>query len=159
MKVKGLLTILLTLCLLAGLLPAAALDGSGAESDPWIIRDADDLRALAEDVNGGNSYEGQVVWLRRDIDLGGEEWTPIGGPDRPFAGTFLGRGHSITGLNVNMEEADECGLFGRLTGRVQDLSVRGTVTCRAYAGGIAGRGGGHHSELRLCRFREGRRRH
>ena len=108
MKGTKVLSSMLVLCLLLALLPAGAIsapaadapwDGSGTEADPWRILTAEDLRALADGVNGGESYDDCFFALRQDIDLGGAEWTPIGyGVDYPFRGTLLGRGHSITGL-------------------------------------------------------------
>ena len=37
--------------------------------------------------------------LESDIDLGGNEWTPIGG-DQAFTGTFDGNGHTISNLTA-----------------------------------------------------------
>ena len=45
--------------------------GSGAEDDPWLITTADALDAVRNDPNA--HYR-----LGADIDLSGEDWTPIG---------------------------------------------------------------------------------
>ena len=143
---KKLLSWALVLCLLLALLPGSAFaaggtwSGSGAENDPYIIEDAADLLALAASVNGGQSYADQYFRLWKDVDLTGTAWTPIGGENRAFAGTFLGKGHSITGLSVY--GGDCSGLFGNFSGRLQDLSVSGSVTGGSNTGGIAGKNTG-----------------
>ena len=43
--------------------------GSGTEADPYIIRTAEQLAFFAQSVNAGNSYEGQYIKLKADIEL------------------------------------------------------------------------------------------
>ena len=139
--VSVLLCLLLTLSAVPGGAAPARADGadwtgSGTQADPWNVFNADDLRKLADSVNAENPHEGDWFCLRRDIDLKGADWTPIGNHIHTFSGTFLGRHHSITGLSVNGD--DVVGLFGYLRGTVRDLSVRGNVSGNKYVGGIAG---------------------
>ena len=147
MKMRKLSSLLLALVMLLGLLPTAALaaggewEGSGTEADPYILDDAADLRALAANVNGGETYEGCFFILRSDIDLSGADWTPIGGEDDPFAGMLRGRGYSITGLRLTSGNSC-CGLFGNLAGTVRDLSVEVNVAGGGNTGGIAGKSSG-----------------
>lgn len=84
----------------------SALDGSGTESDPYVVRTYADLDAVRDDVSA--HYE-----LTGDIDATGTDWTPIA----EFGGTLDGAGHTVSGLTVNAD--------GR-TGLIQTL--RGTVT-------------------------------
>ncbi|MCM1149003.1 MAG: S-layer homology domain-containing protein [Butyricicoccus sp.] len=157
---KRLVSLLLALMLAVGMLPAGAMaadDTEGPEritaavpdadapltlsqrSAPATITSAEDLAALAEAVNGGESCEGQTVTLATDITLTGE-WTPIGTAESPFSGTFDGGYHVISGLNVNAS-TDNAGLFGYLSaeGTIKNLVVEGEVNASAdNAGGIVG---------------------
>lgn len=85
--------------------------------------------------------------LTADIDLGGNEWTPIfkytGSSLTGYAATFDGNGHKITGLNVNMTDKG-AGLFGNVYkgGIIKNLTVEGTVVGGQYVGGIVAYLGG-----------------
>ena len=103
------------------------MTGGGTAENPYIVMDAADLDAVRDNL--GAYYE-----LGADIDLGGEEWTPIGSSGQPFTGTFDGDGHTISGLNVNSSYA---GLFGFISGgTVKNLAVHGNVNGGSRAGGI-----------------------
>ena len=69
------------------------LAGSGTSADPYLIEDKADLLTL----------EGQTLTasykLTADIDLGGEDWTPI----TSFSGTFDGNGYTISGFRINID--------------------------------------------------------
>ena len=121
-----------------------SVEGSGSEGDPYRIEDADDLRAFAFSVNGGETYEGKTVVLRNNIDLSevcGEDlgnWVPIGNADNAFAGTFKGQGNTISGLYID-SKSDVQGLFGVNAGRIENLTVYGSVKGKDYVGGITGK--------------------
>ena len=72
---------------------ASALAGISRRISPI---EQDDLKKLAEKVNGGEAYEGKHFKLTANIDLKNEEWTPIGtlqGEEvRRGQGTFGGDG-------------------------------------------------------------------
>ena len=112
--------------------------------DKYTIRTAEELANFAQLVNSNNSFSGKTLKLTADIDLGGNEWTPIGGSACPFRGTFDGNSFGITGLKVtNNSENGFAGLFGDVQGStIKNLTVSGTVTDNAgfsYSGGITGR--------------------
>ena len=79
--------------------------GTGTAEDPWLIETAEQLNAVRNDLDA--SYA-----LTADIDLSGyENWDPIGYFDvsaaengdpyaTGFAGTFDGRGHTVSRLLV-----------------------------------------------------------
>ena len=72
---------------------------------------------FAKNVSSG---EDSAV-LMNDIDMTGTEWTPIGTADKPFSGTFDGRGHTISGLNYSGEYA---GLFGHVNnGTISNIKL------------------------------------
>lgn len=125
---------------------AAAWDGTAAESfeggngdssDPYIIKTAEQLAFLAKQVNGGETYHGKYFQLEADLDLSGSEWSPIGIGERetdgstvtkPFAGTFDGKNHKISGLTLTAG-LDDQGLFGCSSGTIGNLGiVRGNIS-------------------------------
>ena len=93
----------------------------GEQIDPSkivIIKTADELFALANDVNvNNNNYSGKTVILSADIDLENRAWTPIGQTGATeFRGTFDGLNHTIKNLCVDnsayTDEHTSTGLFG-----------------------------------------------
>ncbi len=122
-------------------------EGSGTESDPYIIPDLETLEFYRGMINaeGDSKYNSAHYKLTADIDLGGEEnpWTPIGsGENRAFTGTFDGDGHTISGLYINSND-DVAGLFGYVGrgGMIKGLTVEGEITVSGSdlcVGGIAG---------------------
>ena len=102
------------------------------------INSAQELMDFARQVNMGESFQGQQVSLNADIVLNyrmvdGEgnlnpgnytAWTPIGTEEHPFAGTFNGNGHTITGLYIENDENNQ-GLFGVVSGAtIYNITVK-----------------------------------
>lgn len=132
---KRLSVILLTVLVLVTTLPVAAF-AAGAE---LTIASCADLKAFADAVNGGNTYEGKTVRLDVNIDLGGESnpWTPIGKDKNQFKGTFDGGYHVISGLFI--ASGSKVGLFGYVDGgTVSGLVVQGSVKGSANVAGVVG---------------------
>lgn len=109
----------------------------------YAFQNSDELVGLALLVNGElgqyESFEGWTLSLKNNIDLENPSWTPIG-LRSSFAGTFNGNNHAITGLSV-VAATGYAGLFGNLTGTVQNLQVEGSVAASGsvtYVGGIVG---------------------
>lgn len=128
--------------------------GSGTQADPYVIANASQLEAFRDDVNKANTYEGKFITLSEDIDISGQQWTPIGSAKRQgsglaagsnsFAGTFDGAGHTITGLTITPSgtqtiDADYAlGLFGAVMGgTVENLTLE-DVNIRCSLGALAG---------------------
>lgn len=113
------------------------LDGSGTSRDPYIITSEAELAAVArgEITNNFTScYE-----LGDDITLTSDYWTPIGGNGMPiFSGTFDGAGHTIYNVNICALGYQDEGLFGKVTGKVENLSVSANIVNANTAGGITG---------------------
>ena len=116
-------------------------DGSSAET-ACEIANGEQLAFLAQQVNSGTDYEGKFFKLTADIDLGGKEWTPIGGYYHCFKGTFDGDGHTVSNFIINLE--DECiGLFGKNNGTIMNLGVENAeITGYDYVGGVCGENNG-----------------
>ena len=74
--------------------------GDGSETAPFLIRTEAQLRAFAATTADGETYAGQYVALDADITLNGD-WTPI----HSFAGTFDGRGHTVSGMTIGSQSA------------------------------------------------------
>ncbi len=98
-----------------------------------------ELKALRDAVNSGTSYVGVNIYLKADLDLNNEAWTPIGDATNPFMGNFEGWGHKIRNLKVEGSN-DYAGLFGYIDGgSVRDVGVEGSgVAGKLYVGGICG---------------------
>ena len=139
--------ILIAIAVIVAVQPAAkvnaaitGLDGSGTYADPYRIKTVEDLRTLSANVKNGNDFKDLLVFLEYDLDMSGvTSWEPIGTESTPFAGTFDGRGHSITGFTVSDESMDYAGLFGWNEGTLTNLTLSGTVKGKDNVGGIAAR--------------------
>ncbi|MBQ8802466.1 MAG: hypothetical protein IJZ53_02365 [Tyzzerella sp.] len=101
------------------------------------------------------NYSGQKIVLDNDITINeGKakdwaknapeyEWTPVGRyvdelgktKGQTFAGTFDGNGHTISGMYINVDstKAFAVGFFGKVIGKIQNLSL-----VNSYIGGTAG---------------------
>ena len=93
---------------------SSAFEGEGTMYSPYIIRNAQNLKSLQEQVAAGNNFAGKYIVLANDIDLGAHEWTPIGsrGTDKTsFSGVFDGNGFTIKGLSIT-SYTQYSGLFG-----------------------------------------------
>lgn len=110
-------------------------------TDIWT---KEDLKAFRDEVNSGSNYSGLEVNQRADIELGREQWEPIGVSKKlAFVGSYNGNGKEITGLYINTSEAYQ-GLFGYARGgaEIKNVNVKdGEITTTAHtAGGIVGWG-------------------
>lgn len=165
---KRLLALLLSLCIVCGMLPAMALtasaqevtSGTGSAENPLPIRTADELAQVGQLIGNGSIWsilnvpENSIIHYRLDADISlsayvsGAGWTPIGNETYPFTGVFDGNGHAITGLAVsidtgNAQDVEEYpGLFGVVSGTVTGVTVDVSTYSRGVgtvrAGGIAG---------------------
>jgi len=80
------------------------------------ISTVDDLRSMKMN----QSYQ-----LTNDLDLGGEEWTPIGTFDDPFLGNFNGNGYTISNFKISTNHYGYNGLFGYVRGDIENISIVG----------------------------------
>ena len=121
--------------------------GSGTETDPYQICNAEELAFLATFVNAGNGdalYDKYFI-LNNDIDLSAyPNWVPIGESHdypRSFQGHFDGNYHVITNLTINRRNESYCGLFGSISNAtIQNLGVTsGNIISCGRTGGLVGR--------------------
>ena len=79
----------------------------------YAIADKEDLQAFAAKVNAGEKDINAV--LTADIDMTGEDWTPIGDTNDGYTGTFDGNGHKISKLVCERTgDKQVSGLFAQL---------------------------------------------
>ena len=71
---------------------------------------------LTEDMNL-NQVNETILEDWKDGKTAKNPWTPIGTSKVPFAGTFDGNGHTISGLYINKTAWGYYGLFGSTTGK------------------------------------------
>ena len=77
-----------------------------------------------------DSFAGKTFILINDVDLGGNEWTPIGMGGKHFEGTFDGNGKTIKGLRVAKRHAkSQAALFCSLAG---NAVIKNVVIDEAY---------------------------
>lgn len=156
------------ICSDCGFMYTAPFEGEGTAESPFIISNADELRAVSDTVNNtelnqifGHAYYKQTA----DIDLENISWTPIGlgydGEDgrgayncntRMFFGVYDGDQHTI--YNLNVENHIQAGLFGCVRNdgaEVCNLVVYGIINSDGDSGGITG--GLHYgAEITNCAF-------
>lgn len=124
------------------------VEGSGTVNVYRITRPAH-LNLMIENINNLDSrYLNAAYLLDADLDLEGEEISPIGAVvDRNenggFMGIFFGNGHVVSNFTVSTEYPT-VGLFGYQRGMVVDLHVKDVhydIDCEDtnyFVGGIAG---------------------
>ncbi len=128
---------------------STAFTGEGTATSPYLIADGANLKYLQEQVAAGTTYEGKYFTQTADIDLGGNEWTPIGTSSQPFCGVYDGCNKTITGLKITKVETDFVGLFGYVSSSatyeagIANLKVVGEITADnvtrgAGIGGVVG---------------------
>lgn len=116
--------------------------GSGTSADnSYIIGNAADLKNLAIYISE-NLLDTNGKFFQQDADInctGLEGFAPIGTSLYPFAGTYNGVSHTISGLTISSND-EIIGLFGRIglvgndgskTGNVMNLKLSGC----SFAGG------------------------
>ena len=107
--------------------------GTGTSSDPYLIATLDNLKWVADQTNGGNSFSGKYFKQTADIDASATStwnsngsggyygWRPIGEYVNPnyydFKGSYNGQGYVISNLYINRYDNHQynVGLFGYCT--------------------------------------------
>ncbi|SFB29572.1 Ig-like domain (group 2) [Acetitomaculum ruminis DSM 5522] len=127
--------------------------GEGTKENPYQIADKTQLIAFANSLDDGIDYNDAFIKLTKDIDISGMEWTPVGGSDYVFNGTFDGDNHTISGMTIGSKDAVKeldssniyVGFFGAVTenARIKNLSLTDVYMnlhykATARVGGIVG---------------------
>lgn len=105
-------------------------EGEGTEESPFLISNGDELAWVSQQTNNGTAFsDGKYFELTDNIDLEGNNFTPIGDYNNAdiknvFSGNFEGNGFKITTLNV-LSTTNYYGLFGYINGgEVNDINIR-----------------------------------
>jgi len=110
-----------------------------------IITTPQEFRDFAQRVNSGQKFTGVFVEIRGNIDLGNDEWTPIGnGSENYFNGYFDGKDFTVSNFKITAP-LSYMGLFGYNNGEIKNLTVSGVninsesfSNLPVYAGGLIG---------------------
>ena len=131
------------------------LQGSGSETDPYLITSAEDFQAINAFVRGGYRLEDNYFKLVNDIVLNENyadyedwgttaptnNWLPIGTNGSQFAGNLDGADHTIYGLYASYADSTTgTGFFGgTYRGTIKDLHIKNAYVSALYrVGGMSG---------------------
>lgn len=133
--------------------------GAGTVENPYQIVNPQDLVALSEFVNAGNTTKGMAFILMNNLDMSGvPSFVPIGGWDVAgvnsiqnnfFSGSFNGNGKVVQNLSIRKDISDKSifriGLFGYIKGddslkaEVKSLRLENVqLSGYSYVGALAG---------------------
>ena len=103
-------------------------------SDAIHISTAEDLLSFAKDCSVNTWSIGKLFLLDNDIQLEDIDFSPI----PSFGGTFLGQGHTISGLSLS-GGSNHMGLFRYIQeeGAVYQLSVSGSADAESFHSGLS----------------------
>lgn len=126
--------------------------GDGTIENPFIISNKEELLYFQQSVKNGTNYSGQYIALLADINFNSvsdfDSWSDQQAPKSKwegitgFAGTFDGRGHTISGIYIKRSE-DNTGFFNAFNNlskvvvrnlNLKDVYISGTNN----VGGIVG---------------------
>lgn len=112
------------------------------------IKDYDDLVEFSQKCTLDTWSRGKTVLLQADIVLE-EDFLPI----PSFGGIFDGKGHSISGLNVE-DSMSPAGLFGVIQegAVVKNINVNGKIEPAGINDLVGGIAGENYGEIRNCTF-------
>lgn len=111
---------------------SATSSGSKIETSKFHkISSLDDLLQFANTVRAGYTYAGETVYLEKDIDLSGVEWTPIGNYEKSFNGVFCGNNHKIKNLKItsaeNATDRHRSNAYVGFFGHVRDGQIKNLI--------------------------------
>lgn len=151
MKNKAICVILCFLLLLS-LAPAAFAEDAvdTAPKATLTIRTPQDFLSFVENCRLDSYSQSLTVSLEADLDLTGVSFAPA----PLFCGTFLGNGHTISGITLAPEGSKQ-GLFRYLsaTAVVQELHIEGQLHptgSRSAVGALAGQNDGQILRCSVC---------
>ncbi|MDS0260260.1 PKD domain-containing protein [Haloarcula sp. S1CR25-12] len=122
----------------------AGMSGDGTAEDPFVITNATQLQAMAENLTAHYALGNDVDASATATWNGGLGFDPVGNSTDQFEGSFDGRNYAITALTIDRPTESNVGLFGETTG-----STVGNVTLASVSvegaddvGGLVGDGSG-----------------
>ena len=116
----------------------------------WVSKQVNTMEFYVNQA--ANIFDGKTVFIEKDIDLNGAEWTPIGDyafSRTSFNGIFDGKDHTISNFKVTnpvawTEKVTEAsyGFFGNVKGSIKNVTIKNaTVNPEGgrYAAALVGR--------------------
>ena len=143
---KQMLSFMLALIMVFTLLPVGSMtayaeesssiqnSGTGTEADPYIIKSSQELIDI---FKSSTDTKGKYYKLSDNFNNTTEITEPLTGSGNKFAGTFDGNGKTVK-VNIINSDQNCVGLFGSNYGQISNINVAGTISGRAYVGGICG---------------------
>ena len=130
-------------------------DGSGTDSDPYLIESIEDWNKLASRVYDGTTYSGKHFKLMANLTI-----SKVVGYNKinSFQGIFDGDGHTLTlngddfGTSGYYTSFHVCAPFRYVAGTtIKNLKVAGDIyTKTLFAGGLIGRAGDGNNVIQNC---------
>ncbi|MBR6846538.1 MAG: InlB B-repeat-containing protein [Bacteroidales bacterium] len=130
-------------------------DGSGTDSDPYLIESIEDWNKLASRVYDGTTYSGKHFKLMANLTI-----SKVVGYNKinSFQGIFDGNGHTLTlngddfGTSGYYTSFNVCAPFRYVAGTtIKNLKVAGDIYTRTqFAGGLIGRAGDGNNVIQNC---------
>ena len=123
----------------------AAFSGSGTESDPYLIEDADDWTTLRSYVTAKDTdYNSAYYQLANDLDLTSlsSDAVTVGSnsSSQYFYGTFDGAGHTVT-VNIDASSTSYVALFAyTYEATIKNATLAGSITGDSYVAGFVAYG-------------------
>lgn len=139
------------------------LNGSGSESDPYIISSVEDMETMRDLINDSTTtkvFGNSCYQLTSNIDVSGVDWISAGTEKCVFNGKFNGNYYTITGLdnslfgycgdavienivaygNISSAKSNIGSIVGKLgkNSRIENCAFYGNVKGTDNIGGIAG---------------------
>ena len=107
-----------------------------------FVESANGLASIAEQINNDTLPNDTDIILEGDIDLSAlapatraaveSNWTPIGTSEKPFIGTFDGKGYTITNLALVESEAKEGKAYVGFFGYAEDATIKNVTFENVY---------------------------
>ena len=138
-------SVALLLCTVFATFAQFSGSGSGTESDPYRIFNADQLTQMRNFLN----QEGVYFKLQNDINIAAwladnypsQGWQPVGSSSEPFKGVLDGNGKTISGFSITRTTTDYVGLFAVVSGAtIKNFTLKGDINGNAYVGSLFGNG-------------------
>ena len=137
---KATIIVIIVVAAIAAVALKFMLGGSGNNQvgSTIFINNKADMALLQDSKNWNKDFV-----LNSDIDMTNyTNWTPVGTATNPFSGTFDGKGHKISNLNINRPNQSNVGLFAYIGGATNGKKGKVTnvtfINAQIYGGETSG---------------------
>lgn len=120
------------------------LEGDGTAQSPYVITTENELRMVSAYINNQSGFAAKHYKLGADISLSNSaqsnNFIPFASLSNAFKGSFDGDGHTLSGVNISLEE-NNVGLFRSLASGalIKNLTLNGfNISGVLHVGAVAG---------------------